>query len=145
MLRRIWRALGLQLLILGGWRISFGQALSWEQIHERFLANNPNVLASRIFVREAQANEITAGLRPNPQLGVVFDQFRIFSPNPLQPFNNAQWTPTLTQLFERRHKRELRVNSARLGTAAASSDELDLERQLTFNLRTAFVQTLQAK
>lgn len=145
MLRRIWRALGLQLLILGGSSISFAQALSWEQVHERFLANNPNVLASRIFVREARANEITAGLRPNPQLAVVLDQFHIFSPNPLQPFNNAQWTPTLTQLFERRHKRELRVDSAKLATSAAGSDELDLERQLTFNLRTAFVQTLQAK
>jgi outer membrane protein, heavy metal efflux system len=145
MLRRIWRALGLPLLILGGSSTSFAQALSWEQVHERFLANNPNVLASRIFIREAQANEITAGLRPNPQLGVVLDQFRIFSPSPGQPFNNAQWTPTLTQLFERRHKRELRVDSARLGTSEAGSDELDLERQLTFNLRMAFVQMLQAK
>jgi cobalt-zinc-cadmium efflux system outer membrane protein len=145
MRRRIWRALGLPLLILGGSSISFAQALNWEQVHERFLANNPNVLASRIFIREAQANEITAGLRPNPQLGVVLDQFHVFNANPLQPFNNAQWTPTVTQLFERRHKRELRVDSARLGTTGASSDELDLERQLTFNLRTAFVQTLQAK
>jgi outer membrane protein, heavy metal efflux system len=145
MLRHIWRALGLQLLIFGGSNISFGQALSWEQVHERFLANNPNVLASRIFIREAQANEITAGLRPNPQLGVVLDQFHVFSLNPGQPFNNAQWTPTVSQLFERRHKRELRVDSARYGTAGASSDELDLERQLTFNLRSAFVQTLQAK
>jgi cobalt-zinc-cadmium efflux system outer membrane protein len=145
MRRRIWRALGLPLLILGGSSTSFAQALNWEQVHERFLANNPNVLASRIFIREAQANEITAGLRPNPQLSVVLDQFHVFNPNPLQPFNNAQWTPTISQLFERRHKRELRVDSARLLTSAAGSDELDLERQLTFALRTAFVQTLQAK
>jgi cobalt-zinc-cadmium efflux system outer membrane protein len=145
MRRRVWRALGLPLLILAGSSISLAQALNWEQVHERFLANNPNVLASRIFVREAEANEITAGLRPNPQLGIVLDQFHIFNPNPLQPFNNAQWTPTVSQLFERRHKRELRVDSAKLATSATSSDELDLERQLTFALRTAFVQTLQAK
>ncbi len=145
MRRRLGRALGLPLLILGGSSISFAQALNWEQVHERFLANNPNVLASRIFIREAQANEITAGLRPNPQLSIVLDQFHVFNPNPLQPFNNAQWTPTISQLIERRHKRELRVDSARLATSGAASDELDLERQLTFNLRTAFVQTLQAK
>jgi outer membrane protein, heavy metal efflux system len=116
MRRRVWRALGLPLLILGGSITSFAQALNWEQVRERFLANNPNVLASRIFVREAQANEITAGLRPNPQLSVVLDQFHVFNPNPLQPFNNAQWTPTVSQLFERRHKRELRVDSAKLLT-----------------------------
>jgi len=145
MRRRVWRALGLPLLILAGSSTSSAQALNWEQVHERFLANNPNVLASRIFVREAEANEITAGLRPNPQLGMVLDQFHIFNPNPLQPFNNAQWTPTVSQLFERRHKRELRVDSAKLATSATSTDELDLERQLTFALRTAFVQTLQAK
>src|SRR5437667_9832998 len=145
MRRRFGRALGLPLLILGRASISFAQALNWEQIHERFLANNPNVLASRIFIREAQANEITAGLRPNPQLSVVLDQFHVFNPNPLQPFNNAQWTQTISQLIERRHKRELRVDSARLATSGATSDELDLERQSTFNLRTAFDQTLEAK
>jgi len=145
MRRRVWRALGLPLLILGGSSTSFAQALNWEQVRERFLANNPNVLAGRIFVREAQANEITAGLRPNPQLSVVLDQFHVFNPNPLQPFNNAQWTPVVSQLFERRRKRELRVDSARLLTSAAGSDELDLERQLSFALRTAFVQMLQAK
>lgn len=146
MQRHYWRALGLPFLMLGASSSSFGQqALTWEQVHERFLANNPNVLASRIFIREAEANQVTAGLRPNPQLAVVLDQYRIFHPNPLVPFNNAQWTSTVSELFERRHKRELRVESAKLATSGATTDELDLERQLTFNLRGAFIQTLQAK
>jgi outer membrane protein, heavy metal efflux system len=146
MQRHVWRALCLPLLVLGSSvTLSGQQVLTWEQVHERFLANNPNVLAGRIFIREAEVNQITAGLRPNPQLAVVLDEFRLFRPDPLQPFQNAQWTATVSELFERRHKRELRVESAKLATTGATTDELDLERQLTFNLRAAFIQTLQAK
>jgi len=48
-------------------------------------------------------------------------------------------------LHERQHKRELRLESAQKGTAVAVSQQTDLERTLLFTLRTAFVQTLQAK
>ena len=48
-------------------------------------------------------------------------------------------------LHERQHKRELRLESAQKGTAIAESQQQDLERTLLFNLRSAFVQTLQAK
>jgi cobalt-zinc-cadmium efflux system outer membrane protein len=48
-------------------------------------------------------------------------------------------------LHERQHKRELRIESAREGTAIAESQRSDVERSLVFNLRNAFVQTLQAK
>jgi cobalt-zinc-cadmium efflux system outer membrane protein len=48
-------------------------------------------------------------------------------------------------LHERDHKRELRLKSAREGTEIAASEHQDLERTLLFNLRSAFVQTLQAK
>ena len=48
-------------------------------------------------------------------------------------------------LHERQHKRELRLESAQQGTAIAESQQQDLERTLLFNLRSAFVQTLQAK
>jgi cobalt-zinc-cadmium efflux system outer membrane protein len=48
-------------------------------------------------------------------------------------------------LYERAHKRELRTESAKKGTAIAVSQQDDLERGLLFNLRSAFVQTLQAR
>ncbi len=119
--------------------------LTWQQVRERFVANNPNLMASRIAVDEAQATVITAGLRPNPVLSVVEDQFRIFHPNPLVPFQNGQWTHQVTQLIERRNKRHLRMDSARLTTGIARTDLADVERQLTFLLRDAFIRTLQAK
>src|SRR5207302_8255163 len=119
--------------------------LTWDEIRERFRVNNPNLLAAGTAIQESRAGEVTAGLRPNPTLSMVADQFRIFHPNPLQPFQNTQITPVLSQLFERRNKRQLRVDSARLATRIAGSDEADLERNLTFNLRDAFNHMLQAK
>ncbi len=121
------------------------QPFTWNEVRERFRQNNPNLLAGQLNIQESRANEVTAGLRPNPELGFVADQFRIFHPNPLQPFLNAQITPTISQLIERRNKRQLRVASARLITEAAATDQLDLERTLTFSLRDAFNRVLLAK
>lgn len=121
------------------------KALSWEEVRERFRQNNPALLAGQTFVEESKAVEVTAGLRPNPQLSFIADQFRVFNPNPLVPFQNAQITPVLSQLFERRNKRHLRVASARFATSIAATDLADQERQLTFNLRDAFNRILQAK
>ncbi len=146
MLRQHWRALVPLLLPATFAGMAYAQqALTWEQIRERFRVNNPNLMASRVSIEEAKANEITAGLRPNPEIGVVLDQFHVFNPDQFRPFDTAQWTPTISQLFERHHKRQLRVESARLATSGATTDQLDLERMLTFNLRDAFNRVLQAK
>lgn len=119
--------------------------LTWPQVRERLLANNPNVIAGRIAIQQAEANEVSAGLRPNPTLSIVEDEFHVFNPNPLQPFQNSQLTHQVTQLIERRNKRNLRTASARLSTNIATTNQADLERQLTFALRDAFIRTLQTK
>ncbi len=116
---------------------------TWEKVRERFEVNNPTLRAGYLNVDEARANEITANLRPNPQLGVVLDQFPVFNSNLLSP-NAAQWTPTVTQLIERQGKRHLRNQSAQLATKQAQSDRQDLERNLLFNLRDAFIRLLAA-
>jgi len=51
----------------------------------------------------------------------------------------------VSYLHERQHKRELRQESARDATTIATSGQADLERNLIFSLRTAFVETLQEK
>ena len=53
--------------------------------------------------------------------------------------------PAISYLHERERKRELRRDQAKESTAIAESTYLDQERGLVFNLRSAFVQTLQAK
>ena len=47
--------------------------LSWEQIRERFRTNNPTLKAARLSIDESQAAEITAYLRPNPDVGLLTD------------------------------------------------------------------------
>src|SRR6516165_10705728 len=86
--------------------------LSWEQVLQRFQQNNPALIAGQTNVEETRANEITAGLKPNPQLSLTFDQWALFQTNPYQPFANAQSIVEVTQLIERRRKRPLRVESA---------------------------------
>ena len=121
------------------------QPFTWNEVRERFRQNNPSLLAGALTIEENRANEVTAGLRPNPDIGFTADQFHLFNPNPLRPFQNAQFTPTIQELFERKHKRQLRVASARLITQASTTDQLDLERTLVYQLRDAFNRVLQAK
>ena len=122
------------------------QAWTWEQVKERLELNNPTLLAGKLNISEFQADEITAHLRPNPNLALLADQIDPFQGGPDHgPF--AYWLPsaTVSYLHERAHKRELRTESAKKGTAIAISQQDDLERGLLFSLRSAFVQTLQAK
>jgi len=112
--------------------------LTWEQVRDRFQKNNPSLLAGELLANEARADEVTAGLRPNPEFSSIDDEF---SPNN----GGSQLTQSITQLIERRHKRALRVESARYATTIAGSDQQDMLRQLLFSLRDAFVRTLQAK
>jgi cobalt-zinc-cadmium efflux system outer membrane protein len=121
-----------------------GAPLTWEQVRQRFEANNPSLLAGHLTVDEAKANEITANLRPNPELSMVLDEFTVFNPGVLS-VNNAQWTPSVTELIERRGKRHLRYQSAQVATQGAKADTRELERNLVFTLRDAFNRVLAAK
>ena len=126
----------------------YGQStvLTWEQIKARFLIQNPSVLAGQINVEESKANEITAGLRPNPQFNLSQDGFQLTpSAGTWRPLTGVALTPGVSQLIERQNKREKRVDSARLATSGATSDQEDLQRTVLFSVRTAFLNTLQAK
>ena len=129
-------------------------ALTWAQIRDRFIATNPTLVAGRIGLDESRATEITAFLRPNPDLTGTIDQINPFATQ-LSPSGSAQdvYRPfayalpfgSISYLHERQHKRELRRDSAQQATAIATSQLTDQERSLLFNLRSAFVQTLQQK
>jgi cobalt-zinc-cadmium efflux system outer membrane protein len=120
-------------------------ALTWQQVKDKFEAANPSLGAAAISVQESRAQEITAYLRPNPNLNVGLDQFDPFSGNPYRPFGYILPLISFDYLHERQHKRELRLESAQKATGIAQSQQADTERTLLFNLRTAFVATLQAK
>src|ERR1035441_1805699 len=121
------------------------QPLTWQQGKDRFDAMNPTLRAGRIGIDQARAEEGTAYLRPNPDMTTTFDQIAPFSANPYRPLGSALPLVSASYLHDRGGKRELRLESARKGTAVAQSQLADQERTLLFNLRNAFVQALQQK
>jgi cobalt-zinc-cadmium efflux system outer membrane protein len=125
---------------------AFGQkTLTWEQAKRELQSDNPTLRAGQIGIGESRAEEITAFLRPNPDVTMSVDQLNAFTSNPYQPFANTFPLLSASYLHEREHKRELRRESAQRGTAIAISQLADQERNLFFDLRTAFVQVLQQK
>ena len=122
------------------------QSWTWESVKDRFEQNNPTLLADKLNIDESKAQEITAFLRPNPNLGLLSDQITPFNVGPSHgALAYLLPSATISYLYEREHKRDLRRESAQKATAIAVSTHADVERTLLFNLRSAFVQILQAK
>jgi cobalt-zinc-cadmium efflux system outer membrane protein len=143
-----------------GWRIYLGCVLvscaaartaaqaprppvTWKEIRDRFLATNPTLQAGQVGLDESKAAETTAYLRPNPQWTMTLDQIGHTDEGNL--FSASNLSTGFSYLHERGHKRELRRDSAEGATVVATSEQADLERNLVFTLRSAFVQVLQAK
>jgi outer membrane protein, heavy metal efflux system len=142
----------LRRLMMGGgtvvWMVTAVLAqktLTWDEAKRELQDSNPGLRAGQIGIQESVAQETTAFLRPNPDLTVSADQFTPFTANPYRPFADTLPFVAGSYLVERQHKRQLRLESARKGTAIAVSQLADLERSLLFDLRRAFVQVLQQK
>ena len=122
------------------------QTLTWDQVKTKFEAANPALQADQSNVDELKAEEITAFLRPNPEFTLSADGTQI-APHEgyWRPTSGTQVQPNFSYLHERDHKRELRLETAKESTRIGGSLHEDLERNLLFSLRSAFVQTLEAK
>ena len=146
MIRKTFWLSGMLLMLLRPGAEAQNKSLTWEQVRERFETSNPTLLAGKLNVDESKAQEITAFLRPNPTFTFSADGTQIVPHKGVwQPLAGTFETPSISYLHERQRKRELRLESAQKGTSIATSQQADLERTLLFNLRNAFVQTLQAK
>ena len=122
------------------------KTLTWEDAKRELRATNPTLVAQQIEVQQSRTNEITAYLRPNPDLTVSVDQLTFLpSESVFRPFTDALPFVGGSYLIERRHKRDLRRQSARAGTSISVSELADEERNLLFDLRGAFILVLQNK
>ena len=140
------RRLALCLLLGLGPRAAGQEPWTWEQVRARFEQNNPTLQADKLSIDESRAQEITAFLRPNPQFTLSVDGTQIAPQKGVwRPFAGTFESPAINYLHERRHKRELRLESAKKGTLIAEASHADMERTMLFNLRSAFVSALQAK
>src|SRR5215469_6977522 len=123
-----------------------GTVWTWDQVKEHFELGNTTLMAAKLNIDELKAEEITAHLRPNPDFTLSADGTHIAPSHGVwQPFAGTFVSPAVSQLFERRNKRDLRYQAAQQGTAIGAAQASDSERTLLFNLRNAFVGVLQAK
>ena len=116
------------------------------------LQHNHNLLAARTTIQQSQAEEITANLRPNPNLFADWEYLPLGSPShqnpsiyppgePLSQYlhDNTEADMGLGYLIERGKKRQHRLQAAKDITAQTISLVSDNERGLTFNVATLFV------
>ena len=142
----VFAALSLTAQDTGAQQAPASQPLSWDQVKARFEAANPALKADALSVDEMKAAETTAFLRPNPQFSFVTDGTQLTPHHGVwQPFTGTQYQSGLSYLYERERKRQLRLEAAKDATQVARSTHEDVERNLIFQLRSAFIQTLQAK
>ena len=142
-----WRTLRASFLVTSLTTCCFGQqTYTWQQLEEKFEASNPALKAAQDNITESRAEEITAYLRPNPDFSLTADGTQI---TPYQgtwrPLSGTFYSPGISYLHEREHKRELRLESAKKTTEVTVAQYEDQKRGMIFNLRNAFVQVLQAK
>jgi outer membrane protein, heavy metal efflux system len=138
--------LTLCLLLCLGRRAAAQEPWTWEKVRARFEQSNPTLLADKLNIEESKAQEVTAFLRPNPTLNLSADGTQLAPDHAVwRPLAGTFESPGISYLHERQHKRELRLESTKKGTLIAELSHADLERTLLFNVRGAFVSTLQAK
>ena len=135
---------------------AFGQAtqgpvrITLDEAIQMALQHNHNMLAARTAIVQSEAQEVTAGLRPNPNLFVDWDYLPFASPASQNPDlyggqstgtylkNNTEGDIGLSYLIERGGKRLDRLQAQRDITAQTRSLVADNERAMTFQVATLF-------
>jgi cobalt-zinc-cadmium efflux system outer membrane protein len=115
------------------------------------LQHNHNLLAARTTIPQAEAEETTANLRPNPSLFADWEYLPLGSPAHQNPniygghstsdylHDNTEGDIGLSYLLERGKKRQHRLQAAKDVTAQTRSLVTDNERGLTFSVASLFV------
>ena len=136
-------------LLLGG--VGAGQSatlITLDQAIDLGLAHNHTLRAERTLIKQNQAEEITANLRPNPTLVGDAQFIPIFQPDNFSSDylnESQQFDLGLGYLFERGGKRQRRLQAAKDQTAVTVSQVTDAERTLAFNVGQQFVDVLLAE
>lgn len=114
------------------------QRLTVDEAVAAALQHNPSLRAKTLELGSTQANEITAGLRPNPVASYLAEQLGNRNVD-------SQQTVTLGQPIETGGKRRRRLESARAATAVTTEEIADARRQVILLVRKAFTDALVAR
>ncbi len=122
--------------------------ITLDQAIDLALAHNHALKAARTQIQQNQAQEVTAGLRPNPVLSGDSQFLPFFNPGNFTSENFdqlSQFDVGVGYLWERGGKRKRRLEAARDQTAVTSFQVADSERTTVFNVAQQYVGALLAK
>ena len=115
--------------------------ITLDQAIDLAIAHNHALKATQTQIQQSQAQEITAALRPNPNLTAD----SLFVPIEPQNFNSnvianvTEFDVGVSYLFERGGKRHRRIDAARDATGQTRYQVSDAERSLIFNTAQQFI------
>ena len=112
--------------------------LTLEDAVQRAGQHNPTLRAKEREHASTRANEITAGLRPNPTASYTAEQLGSAGVSP-------QHTVALSQTIETGGKRRRRIESARAATRVSEFELADVRRQVIAQVKKAFTDVLTAE
>ena len=144
------RALALLALLLvgAGTMAQSTSRVTLDQAIDLALTNSPALKAARTQIDQSKAQEVTAGLRPNPTLMWDSQYIPLFTPS----LFSRDYLDTTQQfdigagyLIERGGKRHRRLDAARDQTHVTQAQVSDTERALKFNVAQQFIGVLLAK
>jgi cobalt-zinc-cadmium efflux system outer membrane protein len=118
------------------------QLLSLDDAIRLALQHNHNLLAARTTIRQNEAEEVTANLRPDPVLLTDADFLPVFQPDQFTSDytnNIAQFDLGVSYLFERGKKRQHRLQAAKDATAVTRFQVADTERGLAFSVASQYI------
>jgi outer membrane protein, heavy metal efflux system len=101
---------------------------------------HPTVRAKEFERQAVAANEITAGLRPNPTANFLAEQFGGAS-----DASRTQYTLSVGQLIELGGKRQRRIDSAQAATRVTGHELDDVRRQIIFQVKKSFTDALAGR
>ena len=119
-------------------------SLSLEEAVTLATRENFTLRAAQFEYQATRANEVTAGLIPNPSFSYLGEQLN-------EPANSTgggsgqQYTVTIGQTFETGGKRQRRLDSARAATLVAGHTLTGVEQQVLFQVKKSFTDVLTAK
>ncbi len=121
------------------------EALSLRAAEALFLERSRELQAARRAIEGADADVITAGARPNPNLSISTSSISRTLGSGRLPDKRIDTIVGLSQVFERGNKAELRTATAQSVATAVRSDGRDVERMQRVVLHGAYFDLLQAQ
>jgi outer membrane protein, heavy metal efflux system len=116
-------------------------ALNLAQILDLARTKNPTILAAEQNLQAVHAQEIQAGVRQNPNLGIAGSDIT----EPASSNNPYSYSVQVSRLLERGDKRKWRLEDARATTGQTKAQLDDSIRQTELTIKTAFTHMLIAK